>query len=111
MHLVVTDELQRETHARDVLHANDLGVQVQRVFAGEIELDLELGAFVDDAWHTHEQAVARDIFDEPVDHDAVRPALHPNTDRDSYSCPLIHVVKATLTTYLRKINSLPDASL
>ena len=105
LRIAVIDEAQREPGARLGLHAHDLGVEPDRVLAGDVEIDLERRALVHDARGAHEQPVARYILDQPVDHHPMHTTLRARPDRDSNSCPLFHVVKATLATYVEKIKS------
>lgn len=109
--LDVADKPQRHPGAGLVLDANDLGNKMKRLFAGEIEVDLGGLARTKLPRGSHEQAIARHIFDETVDDDAVCAELSANADRDSNSCPLVHVVKATLATYQPDCNVLSYTSL
>jgi hypothetical protein len=101
----IADEFQRHPVVRFFLNANDLGGEMKRFFAREIEVDLGGLAEVNVARGAHEQATARDIFDEPVDDEPLRATLHAHPDTDSNCCPLVHVVKRRLLTYVHEINS------
>jgi hypothetical protein len=102
--LDVADEAQRHPGARLVLDPDDLRGEMNRLFARQIEIDLGGLARTQLSGRAHEQPVARDILDESVDDEAVRPKLSTHSDRDSNCCPLVHVVKATLATYQPESN-------
>jgi hypothetical protein len=93
-------ELHRDARVLTVLDANHLRMQMQRVLPRKVEVDLERVAFVHRLGRTHEQAVSRHILDQPVDDDTLNATASAETDRDSNSFPLVHVVKATLSTYV-----------
>jgi hypothetical protein len=100
------DELHADTRMLALLDAHDLGMQMERVFAGKVEIELERIALIDRLCGAHEQAAARHILDQAIDDHPLDTAACPGTDRDTKSRPLVHVVKATLSTYVQKINSL-----
>jgi hypothetical protein len=51
------DELHADARMLAVLDADDLGMQMQGVFAGEVEIELERIALIDRLCGAHEQAV------------------------------------------------------
>lgn len=99
-----------EPHSRAlwvVLHPDHLGIQMQRRFPGEIELDPRRGPCCHELWRSQEQPTPRHVFDNPVDDDPERSALRRNPDRDSNCFPFVHVPKRKVTTYVQEIKFLP----
>ena len=102
----VSDEAQPHPLLFD---ANDLRVEVQGWLTRQEEIDLGLGAFMNDAWCAKEQAAAREVLHETVDDDPMCTTLRPNPDGDPYCSPLVHVLNGTVQTYVHEIN-LPQIS-
>jgi len=97
---IAVDKPQRHPGPRIALDPNDLCDQQDRFFAGQIEMDLDGRPRPDDLGRAHEQPATADIFDKTVDNESMRATLRADSDRDSNSCPLVHVVKATLATHV-----------
>ena len=80
-----------------VVHANDLGGQVDRRLARDIELDLRRRAPRKRSIRRsarigpQEQPAPRDILDKPVDDDPAGPRLRADADWDPYCFPLVHL--------------------
>jgi hypothetical protein len=100
MPLDVTDKPQCHPNARRVLDTNDRRGQPKRlILTRKVQIQLRLRARCHGPRSTHEQPVARHVFDQPIDDDAIDFELSARSDRDSNCCPLVHVVKATLATH------------
>ena len=104
MTLDIADKPQRHAGARLLLDAHDLGFEMKRLFAGEIEIEIRGRAWMHLARRPHEETVARDVLDQAIDDEAIGTELGARPDRDSNSCPLVHVVKATLATHHQESN-------
>ena len=101
----IVRESQSHTVALVGLDAHDFSRKLhERILAGQLEIELDRRSWIELTLRGQEGAAARDIFDETVDNEPGHLALRPDADRDSNCFPLVHVVKATLATYVCKIN-------
>jgi hypothetical protein len=97
-----------KTHAgaRKSLDPHHLGGKLEPLFARQVDRELGRRARFHLSRGPHEEPTPGHVLDEPIDHEPIDPKLRPGADWDSYGCPLVHVVKATLATHHQERNRL-----
>src|SRR5688572_4523411 len=103
--LDIADKPQRHPRPCRVLDADNLSDKVQSFLAGKVEIELGRKPRRKMPRRPHKQPASRDILDKAVDYQsAIDAKLSTGPDRDSNCCPLVHVVKATLSTHFLESN-------
>ena len=91
MTLDVADEAQGHPGPRLPLDPDDLGLEMKRLLAGKIEVELGSRTRFDLPGGPHEQAAAGDVLHKAINNQPIGAKLRAGPDRDSYGCPLVHV--------------------
>src|SRR5664279_3509555 len=106
LRIVAMRELQRHAAIRRfALDANDVNLEVQRFFAGQIEIERGFRAFIERQIDSHEQATLGDVLDEAVDDESsIRAQSGSNLDGDPYRFPFVHVGKGRLLPHVGQSN-------
>jgi hypothetical protein len=99
MAIGIAKEPKSHSSARRSLDSHHLGRKLEALLAGKVDRELGGSARLEVPGRPHEGATSRYVLDKSVEDEPVNAELSPRPDRDSYGCPLVHVVKVTLATY------------